>query len=226
MSTTYPIEVFVTVNASTLNVDISARRRISEHETVPIEIISRVKTIIDEEEHRPFNTFVQSFYRGFPDGGSINVKSCCKTHYKPGSKSSWNTGPQRSMEQDAVYMKGESSKPTLDLTKSGWKEGNPFKSCNHPSVSPCTTSCPKTSSMSSLQTEVSRLKNESHGPAAFPHNTTQNRYQIAQSKRKLPEIVACNKNISDEPQAKRMRSTCSSIYVSQCQYTLSDNSSC
>lgn len=49
MSSDTPIEVFVTLNASNLDISVSARRLLSTGETVPIDIISRIKTILPEE---------------------------------------------------------------------------------------------------------------------------------------------------------------------------------
>jgi hypothetical protein len=42
------------------------------------------------------STIVQSFYKGFPDGGSLS----CDEHLKAGIKSSWNMDPQRTAEED------------------------------------------------------------------------------------------------------------------------------
>jgi len=51
--------------------------------------------------HCIFNTYVQSFRNGYPDGGSICVESCCLTHYEGNRPSEWNFEPQYSCEEDA-----------------------------------------------------------------------------------------------------------------------------
>lgn len=51
---------------------------------------------------------VQSFYKGYPDGGGICKEACCSERFAYfSSLSDWNKDIQRTMEEDSLYYKNK-----------------------------------------------------------------------------------------------------------------------